>query len=107
MNLDSATTAHAATLVGLNPSVGIIVLILGLAFLYLIKIIALNTDITKKMGTNHGEIIDTITAIRADQIISNAERKVMTARMDAFEKKQTEMEFDILALTRWSSKKGE
>jgi F0F1-type ATP synthase membrane subunit b/b' len=105
MNLDSATTANAATLVGLNPSVGIIVLILGLAFLYLIKVIALNTDITKAIGTNHSEMLETVTAIRASQLLSDAKQATLDEQITELKQKITEMEHDLLALTRWQSEK--
>ena len=107
MTLDSATTANLGSLVGLNPSMGIIVLILGLAFMYLVKIIVSNTDLTSSVKTSvestaasHNELAKSLSEIRADQIISNEERKAQASSIERLDSKVNTLDFDLICLSR-------
>ena len=82
-----------------NPSTGTVIIFIGLAitaaFVYVVLNLSKNTELTKAIISPHAEMSKTIMDIRADQLVSNAERKEHGKRLDLVEEKIEDLQTDF------------
>lgn len=82
-----------------NPSTGTVVIFIGLAitaaFVYVVLNLSKNTELTKAIIQPHADMAKTIADIRADQLVSNIERKEHGKRLDLVEEKMEDLQNDF------------
>ena len=128
MTLDSASVAHISKFLGIHPNLWFLGFLLMSGVLYIIVLLVKNTDLTSAIAksmvaniANHEAMASAISEIRAGQIISNAERKKQLElngvqaeinnknqkQFDNIDKTLTEIQFDLLSLTRFQRLTGD
>jgi hypothetical protein len=98
MTIDTSTVALITKIVALDPSWTLVILVLGCAILYLIINLFKNTTLTKEILSSvsgHKETAEVIKEIRADQKISNSERKLQGIQIQNIELRLGKVETDI------------
>jgi len=93
--IDSTTVTLAAKILSLNPSWGMVLLVLFLGVAWVIVSLSKNTTITKAILGSHSEVSEVVKQIRSDQIKSNAERREQGKRLDLLETDVSAMKKDI------------